>query len=308
MKAPGSFFAILVVVISAHLAIPSVAEQTLSTFSVPGELEEHIFEFSNPGSDHVNITLPRWTQITSATLDVSGFNYVGENPSGIVVDLEGTTIWNSSDDAYGDMGFQSVFTDSSSETLVSMGPLNNYSENATVLLPKNAHVTDVEMRINGSQKPLDILIAMATAVPIGDFDDVVSKLEPYGGPEMRSASRHDLRDSHDEDPSLEKLQLYDLVLGFGDGSFLKKDEYGDNLTLFVDDGGGVVLAMGSLRLDEGNNPAGTFYSLDYSPIHPGTAETGGTTDAGLIHQENHPIMLGVVEPNVTSNGRISTLR
>jgi hypothetical protein len=138
------------------------------------------------------------------------------------------------------------------------------------------------------------LIGSAAAAPINvlvvgaafdsDLADVDAKLTGTG-----SFASVDVFDAMSATPSLATLQSYDAVLVFSDFGFENTIELGNRLADFIDNGGGVVVAVfaNSLAPIEGRFDTGNYWAL-----HPGASEAGIRLELGTFDASS-PLMAGV---------------
>ncbi len=95
-------------------------------------------------------------------------------------------------------------------------------------------------------------------------------------------------------PTLSQLMDYDAVMVWSNGTYASDVELGDVLADYVDEGGGVVLAVFTTSTTTaGRSLLGRFDSEGYWIIQPRSGNTSGLANLGTIHDPEHPTMDGV---------------
>jgi hypothetical protein len=93
-------------------------------------------------------------------------------------------------------------------------------------------------------------------------------------------------------PSLTTLIQYDVVLTWTNYQYSNKNLLGDNLKMYVDMGGGVVVLCFAHHGSTWNL-GGMFQTYRYDPIYQQNSYQSGSTYMGTVVQPSHPIMQGV---------------
>lgn len=95
-------------------------------------------------------------------------------------------------------------------------------------------------------------------------------------------------------PTPAELANYDAILVWSNLGFADEVALGDNLAEYVDNGGGVVIAVfANSSPDAADGPAGRWESHEYQIITPHAGTTTGTATLGTVFDPGHPIMAGV---------------
>ncbi len=105
--------------------------------------------------------------------------------------------------------------------------------------------------------------------------------------------------------TLAQLQPYDAVLVWTNTTFTNPTNIGDVLQQYVDQGGGVIIAV--YAYTTGWPIAGGILNANYSPFLPtGGSAVSGTIDMNSLTNPNHPIFEGIVTaPTYWNNANFS---
>jgi hypothetical protein len=104
-------------------------------------------------------------------------------------------------------------------------------------------------------------------------------------------------------PSLATLQLYDALLVYTDVGAINATQFGNDLALYIDQGGGVVCCTftnASVPL------GGNFNTATYQTLVPLGQTQGTMLTLGTVYLPNHPLMNGVTSFNGGSSSFMST--
>ncbi len=95
-------------------------------------------------------------------------------------------------------------------------------------------------------------------------------------------------------PSIAELEQFDAVMVWSNFSFKNSVLLGDNLSRYVDAGGGVVVAAFANSSDTaGRFLEGRWSDNDYELIPAASGNTTGSATLGVIHMPAHPLVDGV---------------
>src|SRR5579864_8859362 len=100
----------------------------------------------------------------------------------------------------------------------------------------------------------------------------------------------DTFDAGSATPTLAQLQAYDSVLVWSDGTFADSVATGNVLADYVDDGGGVVVAVFTIASVRVN---GRFATDDYYLLEPQSQSEGSELTLGTVYEPTSPLMSGV---------------
>lgn len=123
------------------------------------------------------------------------------------------------------------------------------------------------------------------------LDEVVGTLDATG--EFQSVA---WINAADQTPTLNTLLGYDAVLVWSNWDFHDSTTLGNNLADFVDQGGGVVVAIfATTGLGSSLNLQGRWVSGNYRVMMADAGSTSGQASLGTIHAPGHDILLGVTD-------------
>jgi hypothetical protein len=103
-------------------------------------------------------------------------------------------------------------------------------------------------------------------------------------------------DGRSTTPTLSFLQNFDVVITWTNYVYQNKNAWGDNLKMFVDMGGGVVVTCFAHH-GTNWNLGGMFQTYGYNPIFQQNSYTYGSSSIGPVVQPTHPILDGVFSVN-----------
>ncbi len=145
-----------------------------------------------------------------------------------------------------------------------------------------------------------IVAAAANDVSAPWFTDPQSRLVASG-----AFATVDLINANALTPTDVELSAYDAVLVWSNLGFADADALGDVLSGYIDDGGGVVIAVfANSSEDAADAPGGRWKTHAYEIIPPHGGTTTGAATLGTVNQPGHAIMTGVT----TFSGGSSSFR
>jgi hypothetical protein len=322
-------FVILMMVIMIVQTIPTIWEDAEATdivlhiSTLSDGRPEKTLSFSQPGTDKtLSIRLPNGARVISAKMNVTGLPYINgstDYPKDITIDMgnDGATEWAFNGTGYGQMGFQTVFSNGAPLLYVNLPQNGGTNATPSVRLPKNAVVTSAKMNISAGPRigsPGKILIIHATNTNPFLVSDIRNWLKQY--PDIKTV---DDFDGGSGTPTWDLLQeyctiiLYDYIW-YDYPTWFDSETLGNRMADYVDAGGGVVLChfLWSAGGSYNGKITGRF-DPNYYCWYPNIIALSGygpPTIMSSVLLPNHPIMKGVNNitiPNGTLGGSMKLL-
>jgi hypothetical protein len=268
-------------------AVPDIKVH-LTTLST-GNTEETL-TFEAPGSDRsLALRLPNGATVLSASLDVTGLPLTpgGKDcPENVTVDV-GPLMppeYEFRGKGYGRMGHQNIFTNGYPVLNVTLPYNGGTNRTSAIRLPKDAVVTSAVMNVSsggslgGSGKVMLCAADTYTA-------DVQTKLQSF--PDIVAV---DIVNAQSTTPTLNDLRKYSAVMVWSNYQLADSNTLGNNLADYVDEGGGVILAVFAFG-GGGMAPQGRFASGGYLVM----PYNGYQYNAGSLgtYIDGHPLMMNV---------------
>lgn len=143
--------------------------------------------------------------------------------------------------------------------------------------------------IGGGGPHVAIVASAAGDVEDALFTDVQDKLLASGFFEAVTVINAGL-----ETPSVGTLSAYDGILVWTNFDLDDTDQLGDNLAQYVDNGGGVVVAVFANTSDITQRKLGGRWDVeDYDVIEAGLGSVAGSATLGIVSIPDHPLVNGV---------------